>query len=346
MTSHSFTDCRRFARGFTACCTAAVTVGFAVSVCPDDVARHVTERQVYLMGTRARLVSWESPRTAAVKSLDRMLATLESTERELSTWQDASVLSQLNRFPVAESWDAPESLCELLDELATWTTMTAGAFDPAVGSLIDVWGLRDAGVLPSRSAVEAARARAGLAHLVVRRSPCAITRVADVTIDAGAFGKGVALDRVASLGESGLVDLGGQLAVFGQPPAGSWAVSIAHPLDRETPVIELDLTSGSLAVSGGSERDRWVDGRWVGHIVDPRSGEPVSRSLSVAVWHERALAADVIATALYVMGIDEGRVWAEAHGIAACFLVSPGPRARSGDDVDLVTTTPFRLRFL
>ena len=346
MTSNSFPHWTRLVRRITVGCAVALTVGTSVSLHPTEVARHVTERHVYLMGTRATLRSWEPSRGEAVAALDRMLAMLESTDRELSTWRPESLLSQLNRQPVAESWEAPDSLCLLLSELTMWTDLSSGAFDPAVGSLIDVWGLRDAGLLPTRAAVELARARAGLDHFAIETSPCSITRLANATFDAGAFGKGAALDRVASLGESGLVDLGGQLSVFGESPVGGWPVRIAHPIRREMPVVELSLTSGSLAVSGGSERDRWVDGERIGHIVDPRTGRPVGRSLSVAVWHERAVAADAIATALYVMGIDEGRAWAEAHGIAACFVVPEEPGASpSGDDVDIVTTTPFRLRF-
>ena len=324
----------------------ALTVDARVSARPAEVPSHVTERHVYLMGTRATLVSSDPSRVVAVRALNRMLAVLESTDEELSTWRHESLLSQLNRQPVAVSWAAPESLCDLLGELRTWTQLSSGAFDPAVGSLIDVWGIRDAGSQPPPLVVEGARARAGFDHVAMRTAPCSIARMADVTVDAGAFGKGVALDRVADLGESGLIDLGGQLAVFGKPPAGGWPARLAHPRHRAVPVLELSLTSGSLAVSGGSERDRWVDGERVGHIVDPRTGYPVSRSFSVAVWHERALAADVIATALYVMGIDEGRVWAEAHGIAACFVVpQPASPASSGTEVDLVTTTPFRLQF-
>ena len=346
MTSHSFRHWTRLARGVTAGCVVALTVGAGVSPRPTEVAVRVTERQVYLMGTRATLLSWESSRADAVAALDRMLAILESTEQELSTWRPESFLSRLNRQPVAESWEAPDSLCHLLGELTTWTDLSSGAFDPAVGSLVDVWGLRDTGSMPSRASEESARARAGLDHFAVETSPCSITRLADATFDAGAFGKGAALDRVASLGESGMVDLGGQLAVFGESPVGGWPVRIAHPRQRDMPVVELRLTGGSLAVSGGSERDRWVDDERVGHIVDPRTGRPVSRSLSVAVWHERALAADAIATALYVMGLDEGRDWAEAHGVAACFVVPHGPGVPpSGDDVDIVATTPFRLRF-
>jgi thiamine biosynthesis lipoprotein len=345
MTVHSFRQLTRLVLGGAVCCVVALTVGVSGAP-PNAAAGRVTERQVYLMGTRATLLSWESSRADAVTALDRMLVMLEATERELSTWRPESLLSQLNRQPVAESWEAPDSFCDLFGELTTWTDLSSGAFDPAVGSLVEVWGLWDTGAKPSRSAVERARARAGLEHFAVEIDPCSITRSVDAILDSGAFGKGVALDRVASLGESGMVDLGGQLVVFGESPTGGWPVYIAHPRQRDLPVIDIRLTSGSLAVSGGSERDRWVNGERVGHIIDPRIGRPVSRSLSVAVWHERALAADAIATALYVMGIDEGRDWAEAHGISACFVVPHGPGVSLlGDDVGIVMTTPFRLRF-
>lgn len=347
MTSHSFTHWKQWARRLTAWCAGALIVGASASVRPHEIARPVTKRQVYLMGTRATLTTREPSRVVAVKVLDRMLAILESTDRELSTWRDDSLLTQLNRQPIAEPWAAPDSLCQLLVELTGWSGRTAGAFDPAVGSLIDVWGLRDEGRLPSLAGVEVARERAGIDRIIVTATPCSITRLAETTIDAGGFGKGVALDRVASLDESGLVDLGGQVAVFGESPSGGWPVHIAHPSDRDTPVVELELTRGSLAVSGGSERDRWVDGERVGHIVDPRTGMAVSRPWSVAVWHERALAADVITTALYVMGLDEGRAWAEANNVAACFLV---PRRKAGllsdASVDVVATSHFRRRFL
>ena len=347
MTSLSFTHWTKRVRRLTAWCAGALIAGTGASVHPDEVAWQITERQVFLMGTRATLSTREPSRVVAVETLDRMLATLESTDQELSTWREDSLLSQLNRQPVAEPWAAPDSLCQLLLELTGWSRRTAGAFDPVVGSLIEAWGLRDEGSLPSRAAVEVARERAGLGRIAVDATPCSMTRLADATIDAGAFGKGVALDRVASLDVSGLVDLGGQVAVFGESPAGGWPIRIAHPGDRQTPVVKLELTQGSLAVSGGSERDRWVDGERIGHIVDPRTGKAVSRPWSVAVWHERALAADVITTALYVMGLDEGREWAEANGVAACFLVPRGQTGlRTDASVDIVATSHFRRRFL
>ena len=288
----------------------------------DDTVR--VERQAYLMGTRARLVTLAPDRALGLGRLERMLGTLERTERTLSTWDDASLLSQLNRHPVARSWQAPEPLCDLLRELVRWHRETAGAFDPGVGALIEVFGGRAGGRLTSPREVEAALARAGLEHFSFRQGTCTVTRTADATLDAGAFGKGAALDRVARAARREavpwLIDLGGQVAVWDDPASQGWPVAVAHPADRGKALFELRLTHGSIAVSGGSERDRWVQGERVGHILDPRNGRPVNRGDAVAVWHPRALVADVLATALYVMGVDEGLAWAASRGVAACFI--------------------------
>ena len=301
---------------------------------------------MYLMGTRATLVASASSRTAAVESLDQMLATLEHAEDELSTWRAESVLSRLNRQPVDEAWAGPEWLCDLLSELESWNEITEGAFDPGIGSLIDAWDLRGAGRRVSPAALAAVQVRTGVRNFGVRRLPCSVTRRVDATLDAGGFGKGLALDRIADITKPGFVDLGGQVAVFGRPPAEGWPVTIAHPERREVPVVELRLTAGSLAVSGGSERDRRVEGRTIGHIVDPRTGQPIARTISVAVWHERAMAADVLATALYVMGEASGHAWAESMNVAACFLIPvDGGERDHGAAVTLVATTAFRARF-
>ena len=108
----------------------------------------------------------------------------------------------------------------------------------------------------------------------------------------------------------------------------------------------VELESGALATGGGSERDREGDPEQsgdepVGHILDPRTGHPVRRTLSVVVWREEALAADALSTALYVMGPEEGIPWAEERALAAAFLT---PRPDSGE-VEFRTTAAFRARF-
>jgi len=298
-------------------------------------------RRVYLMGTAATLATEAADRPAALRGLERLLASLESAEAELSTWREDSLLSTLNRQPIGKPWSAPDALCDLLGELGTWQRASGGAFDPAVGSLISVWGLDGVARLAPRDELRRARRLAGLRHLSVRTSPCRITRLRDVRLDAGAFGKGAALDRAARAAGPGrwIVDLGGQVAVGGSE-ARPWPIALAHPALRAQPALRLSLAAGSLATSGGSERDQRVGPTALGHILDPRSGRPLSRRGSASAWHASALVADVLSTALYVMGPERGIEWAEARAIAACFLEPAG----QGAGVAIRATSAFRER--
>jgi FAD:protein FMN transferase len=295
------------------------------------------DRAVYLMGTRAVLSSYGDSREDAMRSLEAALTTLEETEAELSTWRPDSAISELNRTPIGQPWQASPASCRMLADIVDWNRATGGTFDPALKPLIDAWQIHDGGRVPSPAEIDAAMRQSGLQHFHFDRAACTMTRLADASLDVGGFGKGEALDRVRTLpGQSWLIDLGGQVAVSGPQPDGTpWDVAVAHPTRREEVLFSVRLSRGSLAVSGGSERDSVRDGVRVGHILDPRSGRPAPFGGAVVVWHERALTADILSTALYVMGLHEGLRWAEARDVAAAWLILTGGR------VDVIRTSAF-----
>jgi len=304
------------------------------------------ERTVFLMGTFATFVVETPDRETGLAKLERMVRVIEAAETELSTWRDDSVLSAVNRHPVGDVLELPAETCALLARVAEWHAATDGAFDPTVGRLIDAWGLRADGRQPDDEEWKAALAVSGLGHLALDSEACAVIRLAAVTLDAGGFGKGEALDRVRAAERdrpgAWFIDFGGQIAVSGGASDGPWTVGVAHPARRGTAVLELSLAAGSIATSGGSERDLVLeDGSRIGHIIDPRNGRPVIRSASVTVWHESAFVADVLSTALYVMGQDRGIAWAAARGIAACFIAFD----RDAVDVAFRATPAFEARF-
>lgn len=147
--------------------------------------------------------------------------------------------------------------------------------------------------------------------------------------EAGAFGKGYALDRMLAITEGvAMFNFGGQVAV-----RGSRQVAIADPEDRMRPLIVLTLADGSLSTSSGSEQP--------GHIFDPRTGAALPARGSVSVISSDAITADILSTALYVMGEEEGLRWADAHGVAAIFITetklvrrSPAARAHAVELLD------------
>ena len=327
--------------GAAACATGSASGRDAGGTYPVRI-----ERTVFLMGTYATFVAETVDRQTGLAKLERMVRVIEETEAELSTWRDDSVLSAVNGQPVGTPLPVPAAICGLFSRIAQWHAATDGAFDPAVGNLIKAWGLRGEGREPGDREALAALAASGFDKLVLDAVSCAVTRRAAVILDAGGFGKGEALDRVreAERDRRGawFIDFGGQVAVSGESSDGPWSVGLAHPAQRQKAVLEFTLVAGSIATSSGSERDRVTgDGRRIGHIVDPRNGRPVNRTGSVTVWHENAFVADVLSTALYVMGRKEGIAWAAPRGIAACFS-SADPHS---GDVAFRATPAFKARF-
>ena len=288
-------------------------------------------REVHLMGTWSFLATYAGDPHKGQDQLEHHIRILEETEDELSVWRPDTALSRLNAQPVGAAFPASGRLVALMEEVQFWWKETGGAFDPGIGRLLDARGFY------GRKPTASAPAVFGMQHFRVEKDAGHIVRTADVWIDSGAFGKGEALDRVyhesrENVGSPWLIDLGGQIMVYGSPPGKRhWTVDIAHPLKRDEVAFSLRLKSGSISTSSNSEQP--------GHILDPATGKPEMVEGSVVVWHERALIADILSTALFVMGPEKGIIWAEARGIAACFLI---PKAGG---VDRHATTEFSKAF-
>lgn len=145
--------------------------------------------------------------------------------------------------------------------------------------------------------------------------------------DLSGIAKGYAVDRIDQLLaeqfgiESCLVDIGGEIKVRGPgPKAAHWKVGIylpapSNPKGIETPTLNLRDTS--IATSGTTFKGH--------HLINPKTGEaPGDSVLSVSVIHPSNTTADALATALYIMGADQGLAWAREHKIHAIYLLEDG----------------------
>ena len=284
------------------------------------------EREAYLMGTGLRLSIAAPSREAAIAASEMAFAEMNRLEGLLSSWRDESELSGLNRALPGSEVQLSAELSGILLELEPWIEATGGAFHPAGGALIDAWDLRGEGRIPTDAELRRALAQSGAGAIHIEDGRA--VRLHDGSwITAGAFGKGAALRaaRRVLLGagiESALLDFGGQLLALGPArDGGDWVVGIAHPSSRHREVAGLVLGERSAATSAASERFVEVSGERLGHIIDPRNGQPVQAWGSVTVVAEDPLVADLLSTALFVMGPEEGMAWTRAHPeIAVLFL--------------------------
>jgi FAD:protein FMN transferase len=257
----------------------------------------VVVRARYLMGTVCEI----SASKAEATKIDAAFAEAERIERLISTWRDDSELSRLNAGTIET---AGEELEALLVTVFAWKARTGGAFDPEVKALVDVWRSREEGHLPEAADLQSA----------LRQS----------AIEEGAFGKGYALDRMLALfnDPGAAINFGGQLV-----SRGPLQLTIADPARRDVPVLALSIEGGSVSTSSGSEKTFELGGRRYSHIFDPRTGEALPPRGSVTVISGDALTADVLSTALYVMGEEDALRWADANGVAA-IVINPQRQIR------------------
>jgi len=305
---------------------AAVLATVAVPPTALAAAPQRVERIVGAMGTELRVVVDATDRGTALGAAEAAIRAVAAAEDRLSTWSEGSELSRLNRAPIGTPVALSPLLARDLRAAMRCSAATAGAFSPGLGALVRAWGLRRGGRLPGAEQIESARRAADLAGLTL--GPRFATRTREgFLVEEGGFGKGAGLDDgVAALARTGarggLLDLGGQIALWGDARA---TVGIADPRHRDRTVLRLDVTSGSVATSGNSERGIEAGGQHLGHLLDPRTGRPSPDFGSVTIWALEATVADCLATGLYVLGPTEAVRWAADHAEVGIVLLEARP---------------------
>ena len=234
--------------------------------------------QFRAMGSPCDIQIWsDSPRRAA--EVARICGhEIERLEGKYSRYRDDSLASRINRSAGnPDGVEVDTETAALLDFAAAAHRESAGRFDPTSGVLRRVWDFKS-GRLPSAAALAETRELVGWSKLRWE-NPCLVLPSPGMELDFGGFVKEYASDRVAELCRaegitSGLVSLGGDLAVVGPHPNGeSWHVGIRDPRDPSRPIARIALDTGGLATSGDYERFMIVDGERYSHLLDPRTGE-------------------------------------------------------------------------
>jgi thiamine biosynthesis lipoprotein len=291
----------------------------------------LVERRLSLMGTSLDIAIEATDRETALLASERAVSALEAAEARLSTWRGDSELARLNQAPAGAPVALSEELAADLAAVRRCWEQTEGTFDPAVGPLVRAWGLREGGRLPGEDELRTALTATGLDGLRLD-GRTAIREEAGLVLEEGGFGKGAGLaEALAALGkvpgvQRAALDLGGQVALLSSG-GSTWTVPVADPQRRGREVIALTVDRGSVSTSGNSERGIVAEGRFLGHLLDPRTGRPAPDFGSLTVWTADPLAADCLSTGLYVMGPEAALAWAAEHpGVEVLALRRQGER--------------------
>ena len=273
-----------------------------------------------LMGTYCQIIlDSKLDQSSAQAGLDEALAQMHAIEALASTYRpDSEILQLADLKPNSPRTISPQ-IYTVFELSLYYSRLTDGAFDVTVGPLMQLW--RTAArldAMPSLDQIAAALERVGYRKITLDPKIRSITlSQPDMSITLDAIVKGYAADQaLASIRKAGvnsaLLNLGGDIVCFGQPPGQSaWSIGIQDPFKPAAsstggPYLAIvRLTDAAVATSGNYQRAFSIQGRSFSQIIDPRTGQPVDQAPSVTIIAPTAADADALATACSVLPVPD-----------------------------------------
>jgi len=208
-------------------------------------------------------------------------------ERKYSRYTTDSVIAKINQQAGRGALQCDDETWALFQFATQLFDKSDGLFDITSGVLRQAWDFKNPEV-PTSQKLEALLPLVGWQNVVLQDQSIALP-LAGMEVDLGGFGKEYAADRAAQvLKEKGVtygyVNLAGDMRFLGPKSSGEpWMIGIQDPRARDQVVATLPITQGGLATSGDYERYFELNGQRYCHVLNPKTGVPVSYWRSVSV---------------------------------------------------------------
>lgn len=284
----------------------------------------------YQMGTSLELTLWHSDPEAARRIIREAAGEVHRLNQILSSFDPDSSLSRFNHRAGKGKTTVPSELYETLSISRRFSVLTGGDFDITVGPLMELWTVTASrGRLPDRDTLAAVLRRVGYERLKLYDHDRAELLALGMKVDLGGIGKGYAVDRVVNklitAGISAaLINFGGSsIYALGAPPGETgWEIGIQGTDGRLRGVIH--LRDMALSTSGSMGKFWTISGKRYGHLIDPKSGMPMSEPRMASVIAGSATVAEALTKPLVLRGRNALRMITALPGTEAVILPESG----------------------
>lgn len=299
------------------------------------------QRERSLMATSVSITCLADDREGAARAIDAAFARMAASASELTRFDPASPLSQLNdggRLSMV-----PAHLQEVLREASSISARTEGSFDvtvlPDLRHLETLRGSPDAGK-HDRETIARRDRLAGYRDLALDATGARFLRPGmAVTLDGIAKGyvvdQGIAALRAHGI-EYAIVDAGGDTrTICGNDPGRHWNVGVVDPHDTSRVAAVVQVRNAALSTSG-NYRVYFSADRRLFHIVDPFTGGSPQTYSSVTVLAERSVLADGFSTGAFSMPLPQLAALMTAQDHQWLVFARTGERRWRSRDLPLV----------
>lgn len=267
---------------------------------------------------------------------------LQTVNHQMSTYIKDSEISQFNRIQSTTSFTVSTAFVKVLNLALVINQESNGAFDVTVGPLVNLWGFGPDGIRttpPNQEEIAEALKSIGSRQILILNDSTIQKLNPSIKLDFGAIAKGYGVDAVAELlhqkgYKNYLVEIGGEIVVHGSKYGRPWKIGIDRPAKGNQPGQELqsklELTDMAMATSGDYRNYFTVGDSSYSHEIDPRTGQSIITGVaSVTVLAPNCMLADAMATAIMIMGAEEGIKWVESKpNIEALIILHDGHNFR------------------
>ena len=291
---------------------------------------HDYKEQRFLLGTIVEFTLFGLDDARMAEAVRQAAESMQQVEDQFTIYGEAKNSVQIfNAADVNQQVELDEKVHQLLLKSAMLHQQTDGAFDVTLGELNLKWGFSGT-KLPQApldgATVAQAMASSGMQYIEHLDGNRWRKKKKNLKLDFGAIAKGLAIDQAVyqlkRLGiDNGVINAGGDIRILGHHGQAPWKIAIRHPRN-DKPIGWIAFESDeSIVTSGDYERYFDYEDKRFHHILDPETGFPSSKMLSVTVLANSAMEADALSTALFVLDYEKGSLLVEqTEGVEALWL--------------------------
>ena len=297
------------------------------------------------MGSRFDITVVADNETQGNEYIDWAVEEITRVEKMISSWDEQSETSVIIRNAGKHPVKTDKELFDLIARAIKISELTNGAFDISYASMDKIWKYDGSMTqLPSDEEVAKSVTKVGFRNIELDpEKQTVFLKKEGMRIGFGAIGKGFAADKAKELligrgVEAGIINASGDLTTWGTQPDGSpWMVGITNPLNKDKVFSWFPLDNNAVVTSGNYEKYVEFNGKRYTHIIDPRTGWPVTGLTSATVFAPKAELADALATSVFVMGIETGLNFINQFPGIECVIVDDQGKIHKSENIKLNT---------
>ncbi len=308
-------DSRRFSRS-----ERGILGGLSICICILWLGCYPPEQKRtgnrLMMGSFGSVIVYASDARKGDDAIDQALTRMETVDKLMSHYKPDSEISQINRLAGYQALQVSVDTFRVIQAAINYSQQTDGAFDITIAPLVQSWGFfKHEQRIPSLEEIQRERSLVDFHRIQLHEADRSVfLKETGMQLDLGGIAKGYAVDLAAEALRKGsimdaLVNLSDStFFALGHPPGKAfWQIAIQHPRKKDAILGTISLTNQALATSSDSEQFFIHEGVRYSHILDPRTGYPVSNGVvSTTVIAPTGIEADALSTAVFVLGAVEG----------------------------------------